>query len=547
MAAHSVRRRRSGKAAWLLALGAVVGVLTLFAGAAGAYWSSTGNGSGSATTGTLAAPTNLQVPATSAGSVQVTWTASTGTPVPTGYYVTRTAGTTTTAACGTSATSTTTATSCTDTGVPGGTYTYTVTAVYKSWTAASSASSSVQVASKLAFTGQPAGAQAGVAFSASVTLQDPSGNTVAYAGQSVTVALGANPGSGTLSGTLTASTNASGVATFSNLSINKVGTGYTLTATSTGLTGATSNPFNITPGAATKLSFTTSPSNSTGGVAFATQPVVTVQDANGNTVTGDSSQVTLAITTPNGATLSCTSNPQGASSGVATFSGCAINKAGTYTLTATDGTLTSAVSNSFTITVGPATQLAFTTQPSGASAGSAFTSQPQVTVQDAGGNKVAAGSYSVTLAITSGTGTAGAAFTCSANPVGTVSGVSSFAGCMIDKSGPGYTITASATGLTAAISASFNVNPTITSVSPTTLAHNNTVTTVTVKGTGFENGATVSLSDSHFVVQSVTFISATQITVTIKNTYTNNGAHTSDLTVTNPDGTGVTKSAAISN
>ena len=59
----------------------------------------------------------------------------------------------------------------------------------------------------------------------------------------MTLALGNNSGSGTLSGTLTEPTNASGVATFSDLSINKPGFGYTLTASSTGLTGATSNPF----------------------------------------------------------------------------------------------------------------------------------------------------------------------------------------------------------------------------------------------------------------------------------------------------------------
>ena len=60
---------------------------------------------------------------------------------------------------------------------------------------------------------------------------------------SVQLALGNNSGSGTLSGTLTEPTNASGVATFSDLSINNPGFGYTLTASSTGLTGATSNPF----------------------------------------------------------------------------------------------------------------------------------------------------------------------------------------------------------------------------------------------------------------------------------------------------------------
>src|SRR6202011_6170305 len=67
---------------------------------------------------------------------------------------------------------------------------------------------------------------------------------------SVTVAIGTNPSGGTLSGTLTRAA-VSGVATFGNLSIDKPGIGYTLTAASTGLTGATSSTFDI--GAATKI------------------------------------------------------------------------------------------------------------------------------------------------------------------------------------------------------------------------------------------------------------------------------------------------------
>jgi beta-glucosidase len=59
--------------------------------------------------------------------------------------------------------------------------------------------------------------------------------------------------------------------------------------------------------------------------------------------------ITLAITAPGGATLTCTANPKNAVLGVDTFGGCSIDKAGTYTLTATGGGYTSAVSNSFTI------------------------------------------------------------------------------------------------------------------------------------------------------------------------------------------------------
>ena len=52
-----------------------------------------------------------------------------------------------------------------------------------------------------------------------------------------------------------------------------------------------------------------------------------------------------------------------------TFAGCKIDVAGTYTLTATSGALTAAVSGNVVITVGAAAKLGFTTEPSGAVAG----------------------------------------------------------------------------------------------------------------------------------------------------------------------------------
>ena len=54
-----------------------------------------------------------------------------------------------------------------------------------------------------------------------VAVEDSSGNVVTSDTSIVTVAIGSNPGNGTLSGTLTVAV--SGVATFTSLSINKSG------------------------------------------------------------------------------------------------------------------------------------------------------------------------------------------------------------------------------------------------------------------------------------------------------------------------------------
>jgi hypothetical protein len=281
-----------------------------------------------------------------------------------------------------------------------------------------------------------------------VSVQDAGGNTVTGSAASVTLTITAAGGA-----TLTCSANpvnaSSGVATFAGCNIDKAGT-YTLTAASSGLTSATSTSLTITPGAATKLVFTTSPSNSTGGIAFGTQPVLTVQAAAGNTVTSSTAPVTLSIS---GAALTCTANPSSASSGVSTFAGCNIDKAGTYTLTAASSGLTSAVSSSVTITVGSAAKLGTTSLSNGV-INTNFGTQPVVAVQDAGGNTMSTSSVAVTLTITT---PAGATLTCSSNQRNASSGVASFYSCKINTAGS-YTLTATASGLTNAVSNNFTIS-----------------------------------------------------------------------------------------
>jgi hypothetical protein len=174
----------------------------------------------------------------------------------------------------------------------------------------------------------------------------------------VNLAVAANPGSATLSctgGLSKASVN--GVATFSGCRLDKVGVGYTLTAAATGLTSATSAPFDV----ADRLVFVTQPSGASAGFAFGTQPQVAVRAGPTNTATHDqATQVTLAIqpgTGAAGATLSCTGgNTKTVVNGAASFAGCKIDKASPanspYQLVATATNLTSATSNSFTVAAG---------------------------------------------------------------------------------------------------------------------------------------------------------------------------------------------------
>ncbi len=102
-------------------------------------------------------------------------------------------------------------------------------------------------ATHLAFTVQPSNTTTGSTISPAVQVaaQNDAGNTVTSFSGAITIALGTNPSDGTLSGTKTW-TAVNGVATFSNLSIDQAGSGYTLVATATDLTEATSEPFDIT-------------------------------------------------------------------------------------------------------------------------------------------------------------------------------------------------------------------------------------------------------------------------------------------------------------
>jgi len=303
---------------------------------------------------------------------------------------------------------------------------------------------------KLGFTVQPPASTASATAMANivVAIQTAGGTTVTTSTLPVTLAIANNAGPGgvlTCTSTLTVAA-VSGLATFTGCKIDLIGTGYTLTASSAGLTSATSGAFNITLGAATKVVFTVQPGGGTGGTAWGTQPTAAIEDAGGNVVTTDNaSTVTLAIGTNAGpgGVLACTLNPKTVAAGVAAFAGCNITLIGTgYTLTATSGALTVATSSAFNITLGAASQVIVGTQPSGAAlSGVAFAQQPVFRLADAGGNTLTTDSAStITLTLTAVSGGPGT-LACTLNPKAVTAGVVTFAGCNITTAGT-YTITA---------------------------------------------------------------------------------------------------------
>lgn len=338
-------------------------------------------------------------------------------------------------------------------------------------------------AAKLAFTTQPAGALAATAFATQpvAAIQDAGGATVAAATDTVTLAI--KVGTGTAGAALTCNPTAAvaGLASFASCRIDRPGIGYVLTATSGTLTAADSSAFavcdatgtaTVSGNACTCKAGYSGPTCEVSLQTFVVQPTLSARTTNAITVsfrvsgTGD---IAFAVAQVAGAAAPTVAQVVGTAA-----SGAIVARAGPAATTGADQTLTltglapgttydiyvaleasSVLSTKLAqATARVATQLAFATQPAGAVAGIAFTTQPKVAIQDASGVQTA-DTDSISLAIKAGTGTAGAALACPATAA--VAGLATFAGCTIDKPGTGYILTASATGLASAESTAFDV------------------------------------------------------------------------------------------
>ncbi len=326
---------------------------------------------------------------------------------------------------------------------------YTLQAASNPLTPATSNSFTISpaAASQLVFNAQPGDAQAGATLPPPpvVYALDSFGNLAASFSGAVTMTIASGPGGAALNGTTTVNA-VGGVITYTNLSIDVAGM-YTVQATASGLTAATSNSFNITPGAAARLVFTAQPGDARANQAFPAQPVVVVQDSFSNTVTSFNSAVTITVASGPGTLGGATT--VNAVNGVVTFSGLTLNRIGAHTLQASRAGLTSATSNSFYIS---ADRLAYVTQPPDSTAGVNFITSLKAT--DSFGTVDAQFNGSVTISQASGPGGATLSGT---NPLNAVSGLVTFT-LSLDKAGT-YTLQAVSSPLTSTTSNSFIISP----------------------------------------------------------------------------------------
>ncbi|HEY5438014.1 MAG TPA: hypothetical protein VIJ99_03860 [Acidimicrobiales bacterium] len=319
-------------------------------------------------------------------------------------------------------------------------------------TTASPVALSLGVASKLGIGTQPSVATpsgAPLVQQPVIFIQDSGGNIESTNTSTVTATL--TSGSGTL--VHATATAVAGVATFSGLQLNVPVGVYTLTFSDGTFATAISTSITVSAGAATQLVITVEPSVTVAsGTALAQQPVVKLEDAGGNVITGNSSTVTATVTTSVGAVTNNTAVIS-ATTGLATFAGLTLKElVGTYTITFSVPSFTSAVSTNVNVTTGLASQLVVTTQPSAVDAsGAALAQVPVVKVEDSAGNVVVTDVSIVTAKITTG------GVSVSVPTKAAVAGVATFSGLAINALVGPYTLTFTDGSLTSAVSSSIAV------------------------------------------------------------------------------------------
>jgi hypothetical protein len=310
-------------------------------------------------------------------------------------------------------------------------------------------------ASKLFVSDAPVLATAGQALSPGVTVvvEDAFGNPVTTDTSTITLSVNNGP-AGFASGSTNSAVATKGVATFNNLTLDAAGV-YTLNAGDGSLASATSTSITVNPSTASKLFVSDAPVFATAGQALSPGVTVVVQDAFGNTVTSDTSKITLEVKSGPALFASGSTTLVSAVKGVATFSHLILNAAGPYTLIAVSGSLGSGISSSITVNAATASKLFVSNAPVLGRAGQVLSPGVTVVVEDAFGNTVTTDTSNITLSVSSGPGGFASGSTTS-EPAN--HGIATFNNLILGTAGS-YILSASDGTLAPALSTSITVNP----------------------------------------------------------------------------------------
>ena len=363
-------------------------------------------------------------------------------------------------------------------------------------------------ASKLAFTTAPSSGTAGTALGAfEVALRDGDGETVTGANHTVTVAIGSGPSAAALKGTVSVKA-VNGVARFPDLLLEKAAQGYTLVASATGLTGATSSPFTVAPAAPASLVLAPELESVRAGSPMSLE--LSVRDAFDNVVTGYTGTVRFS-SDDDSASLPADYTFTSADAGRHVFTNALVLKqAGTRQVMVKDTALTSI--REVAVVPGTAARLVFTRQPANRSVRAAF--DVEVVLLDAVGNRTTVGPPVVTLSLSKAGALTGSA---SVTPV---DGVAFFPGLSIAQEDTDYTLTASAAGLPAVPSNAFTIIDDVKPDVPVLVQGATTRTSIALAWTAVGDDGSVGTASSYELRYSTTEITsdtefATAIPVTL--------------------------------
>ena len=315
-----------------------------------------------------------------------------------------------------------------------------------------------QVGDRIVFLDQPTQVTAGLAINPAVRVAvfDAKGEQVSLSGQEVTLQVLPTSPRDSLKGQPT-SIFINGVAVFSSVGFDKTATGLRLAAVSKKLTGALSQPFNVTPNIPSQLRFITQPTDVVAGEPITPAPVIEVQDNKGNRTTIFNGAVTLGVRT--GRTGELINNTVNCIDGLCTFPNVKLLRAavgytlGAQTLGATTP-ITDAISSVFEVKAGFATKLLFRQQPFNNLVNAVFDPPIRIEVVDTLNNVVSAAAPTITLSFSNNPNGAVLGGTLT---VAAASGVVDFRDISVNKAGVNYRLQAAAPGMTTALSSFFSI------------------------------------------------------------------------------------------